>query len=222
MGITIMGHMIDFGTVSSMGDGNKFRTDSFRLFEGFDGTYTVKGIRYHKDRQGKPTFRVEMAGKTHISLNGVMVGNAYLLKSEDIQDLQTVKKGISSISYFDDAKAILNGAARVHQSIEQGKGLALPDEITILGAFVSKDVKGTHPYIPLSRYPLYSLLLRHHQKFIPTADYISRDEIDAYLGSTDSRPAGIPENYKFQLPNHAKAVWDMANWTPTLIFKDWR
>jgi hypothetical protein len=132
-----------------------------------------------------------------------------------------VKEGdeYNNVVFFDQAEEMLRKGFRVNTLMEDTEDFRLPEKFHVIGAMVSREKGTDHPYIPLTRYPFYRTILAHHQKKVPGALYLTRDEIDGYLHS-ENGVDGLPKNYKFQLPD--EEIWNVRNWNPTLIIEDWR
>lgn len=219
-------NVVKLTVIKLMKTEGKFREQGFSLHEKFAGIYKDFQVLLTKTGGSKPdnNFRVRCKSDAgNHSLAGYMVGNALVVPSGTVLPNETVKDNVKNVYFFDEAEDVVRSATKMHQIMDEGKDFEFPAEFEVLGACIGKDSVGDHPYIPLSRYPRYGALLNHHKKAEPGAIYITRDSIDYYLTlEGDDRPKGIPEGHQFKLHNHEEAVWEMSNWMPTLIIKDWR
>ena len=216
---------VSSAVLTAMKDNNQFRSQGYSLHKDFTGEHQVIDVREYKTRNAGEdddanAFRVncKSASGNH-SINGFMFMNAYILpKSEELKDIKPVKDGVKDVYFYDEMQEALRSAKYVNSLHEDGS-FDLPEKFEIIGAVVSKDARGDHPYIPLRRYPMYSVILRHHQKIDPEATYVDRDTIDMYLAADEIQ--NLPKGFKFELPKHETKAWEMGMWNPTLIIRDW-
>ncbi len=209
--------------LGSMRDKKQFRIAGYRLHKGFAGQYKSTGVvptEYGTDKD--QSFRLSCTSDSgNHSISGFHMVNAYVVPKKVEMPDKGVKEGIGNIYYFDQLQDVLMQSQRLHVLTKTDTDFTLPVKFEILGAAVGKDAEGDHPYIPLSRYPFYKVLLAHHQKSSPDSTYIDRDTINYLLGLEGEERPAIPEGYEFKLINHDEAIWRMANWSPTLIIRQW-
>jgi len=210
--------------IESMSKNNQFRTDGFSLRKGFTGDYQIQGIQDYTTRKGVESFRMNCTAPNGMAqIAGYFVVNALLLPKEvELSKIEPVRSDRVGVYYHRNFKDAFGSMPRIHSLLMEGD-FEFPDTIEVIGALVAKDSKEEHPYVPLSRYPFYNLLLSHHQTLTPGATFITRDEIEGYVnGKGKDRPVGLPTKYEFKLANHEESVWEMDKWSPTLLVRDWR
>lgn len=221
-----MAKEVNKAIIAAMQANNQFRTQGYNLHKNFAGEYTITDVKEYKTRNAEDddpnAFRVHCKSPSgNHAINGFIFMNAYIVpKDSKIEAADTVKEGVKHIHFYDGDKVqeALRDAKYVN-TLYKDENFKLPEKFEILGALVSKDARGDHPYIPLRRYPMYSVILRHHQKSDPEAYYVDRDTIDMYIDTKAITSLG--KDFKFKLPDHDKKVWDMSLWNPTLIIRDW-
>jgi hypothetical protein len=218
-----MSRKLDGSLVASMREAGQFRTEGFRLHADFVGEYSIDAIVPYITRNKQESYRMDCKSKSGVhSISGFMVNNCYVLPKNVELKAETVSSSDAGVFYYDGIEGEIRQCVRMNHYMEDSKDFEFPEKLEILGAVVSKDQSGKHPYVPLSRYPMHSLLLKHHQKLFPEATFVTRDEIEAYIKAEgDARPNGLPKGFKFELPNHEKSCMESKNWTPTLIVRDW-
>lgn len=213
--------------IGAMSKTGAFRTAGYRLHKDFAGDYTIDNVIPFANRQSDKgddnAYRVQCNSESgNHSLNGFLMSNAYLVPKSEKIDAKSIKDGVDNVFYWDDVQDVIRNSRYLNTEMEDDNDFTFPEKFKIIGAVVSKDTKGDHPYVPLRRYPFYTTILRHHkEKADRDATYVDRDTIDIYINSEgDDRP-NLPKGYKFKMVDHDKAVWKMENWNPTLLIEDW-
>lgn len=220
-----MSRVIKKEVLSLMKENGGFRNEGFRLHDGFTTEYEIKDVIAASTRNAKKgeknTYRVNCkSDKGSHSIHGFLMSNALLVpKDIKLKTTNTVKKGVKSIYYYEDIQDVITSSKYVNTVFDDKVDFEFPEKFEIIGAVVSKDSEGDHPYVPLNRYPFYNVFLRHHKISDTTATYVDKDTINMYINETGPRRPVLPTDFKFELPNHEEAVWKVTNWNPTLLIR---
>lgn len=216
---------VDSVVLEKQREEGQFNEARFALRAGFAGEYEVVEVSDLKRRGEDEAYSHQIITRSKLgssALHGSMVAKAILVKdASELSKLKTVKDGVKNVWYVEDVVPMM-GKLFHHVFEFDAKGRALdfeyPEKMEILGAYVFRSKEGDHPQVAMNKYPMMSLLVKHHKE--RSESYLTWDDARRYVAATGKdRPVGLPDDYKLELPSD-DAAWDMGNWTYRLIIKD--
>ena len=233
---------VDLAVIRRMQQNGQLSEDSFRLFDGFTGEWSVgkpetyasraEVARAKKDGEEPKhdSYRVPITnGSRTISVPGFVLNRARLVGDDKFLSGKKVKD-VENVAYYDEVEgnitASQNAGSRFKEVDDNGKltGFNIPDTIVISGAVVNKVGTGNkaHPSIPLRNYIGYDEVLAHHRDVTKDASaYITRDDFESYLKLTGkNRPATFPKGINELTLRSGVKLDSPAYWNFRLVIKD--
>ena len=225
-----------------MQENGQLAEDSFRLFEGFIGEWSVGKPETYASRQEvarakrdgeepkHDSYRVPITnGSRTISVPGFVLNRARIVGDDKFLNGKKVKE-VAKVAYLDEVEAHIassqNAGSRFKEIDDNGKliGFSIPDTIHISGAIVTKIGEGSdaHPSIPLRNYMGYDEVLAYHRQVTKDpAAYITRDDLESYLRMTgEARPSTFPKGVKTLKLRSGVKLDSPVYWNFRLVLKD--